>query len=113
MLSSLQQETGSGPLTAYLGGLVFLQLASQFFQVGVLFSGLVFFFPIVFILNRLVIHFRYKQGNTYPLVLGLSLGIGNNDTAENKREKKPERGKYNQDGKQGKRSWKRQPEKYK
>lgn len=55
--------------------------------------------------------FGYKQGNAAdPLVLGLSLGIGNNETAENKSKKKPERGQYNQDGKQGKRSWKRQPD---
>lgn len=78
----------AGWLTAYLGGHVFPKLASQFFQVGVLFSVSFFLARYAYFKICLVTHLRYKPGNTsYPLVFRLSLDIGNNETAENKRQK--------------------------
>lgn len=117
-LSFLQQEPGSGLLTAYLGGSCLpttyyrlLRFPSWGF-IQCLVLGVLHHY--VYFKSSLVTHFRYKEGNTsYPLVPELSLGIGNNETAENNREKKPDRGKYNHDGKQGRSSWKRKPEKYK
>lgn len=73
---------------------------------------LFWFCPIMF-KSCLVTHFRYQHGNiSYPLVLRLPQGFGNNEAGEN-REKKPETGKYSQEGKQGKSSWEKQDQKYK
>lgn len=116
------------------GGCVYLQLLSQLIQVGVLFSVscaslfsclcvfllLVMFVsyssvsphspspPYVSFKPYLITLVRYKQGKTsYPSVLrlGACWGVGTMK-AENKREKKTERNKYDRDGKQRKGNWK-------
>lgn len=93
-------------LIAYLGSCVCLQMASQFFQVVVLFSvPMLLFVLIVSFKSYFVLLVRYKHRNTYPLFPRLEALQGLETMISKNKEGGILRSQYDKDENWGKRNW--------